>query len=207
MCALDSATAVKSVLNVHPIPIDRTDLSVRPDARRSPTPERHLPSGSGVASGPCHTIAPTHLRTARSIRSGWRVSSPSRTSGIAIPGSCSGSSPAGCSSPGPSRSCVGPRSSRSAAVGGRVSRRRGVAGRGPRRRSFRLGRAYFRRGRARLMLRYRRSHGEAGEQQHKHERVPENVFTLRDKIHRELLAIKSNCDFRKRSVSTHEQFA
>jgi hypothetical protein len=52
------------------------------------------------------------------------------------------------------------------------------------------------------------SHGEAGEQQHQHERVPENVFTLRDKIHRELLAVRFpfNCDFRKRSVSAHEQF-
>lgn len=112
------------------------------------------------------------------------MSSPGRTSRIAIPGGCSVSSPAGRSSPGPSGSCAGSCSPRSGSVGGRVSRGRGTAGRRSRSRSFRFGRAYFRGGCARLMLSYSHSCSH-GEQQHKHERIPENVFTLRHKIHRD----------------------
>lgn len=112
------------------------------------------------------------------------MSSPGRTSRIAIPGGGSVSSPAGRPSPGPSGSCAGSCTPRSGSVGGRVSRGRGTAGRRSRSRSFRFGRAYFRGGCARLMLSYSHSCSH-GEQQHKHERIPENVFTLRHKIHRD----------------------
>src|SRR5437899_12615878 len=50
----DRATAVHSVVNLHPVAIDGANLSIRTNHRRSATQERHLPSGER----PIHCVRP-----------------------------------------------------------------------------------------------------------------------------------------------------
>src|ERR1700737_3978950 len=87
MRALNPATSVEPVIDLHAVPVDGTDLSVRTNGCHPAAPQRHLSYGSRPVYVSCHStigdsadVCPSSL----AHRGGGSSSTSHRTSSVSV---------------------------------------------------------------------------------------------------------------------------